>query len=79
MGDKLDAYEQEWKNAAPSKAYQAPMPGISPQAKAARARLDPNYAGPAASSFQVTAPDGSVHTFKDQQGVDKFKQLAGIK
>lgn len=30
-------------------------------------------------SFAVTAPDGSVHTFKDQQGVDTFKKLAGIK
>ena len=44
MGDKLDSFEQEWKNAAPSKSYEAPMPGISPQAKAARAALDPNYA-----------------------------------
>jgi len=29
-------------------------------------------------SFQVTAPDGSVHTFADQAGVDRFKKLAGI-
>ena len=44
MGDKLDSFETEWTNAAPSKAYQAPMPGISLQAKQARAALDPTYA-----------------------------------
>jgi|SRR5579884_3992654 hypothetical protein len=43
MGDKLDAYENQWKNAAPSAAYQAPLPGISEAAKKARAALDPNY------------------------------------
>lgn len=43
MGDKLDAYEQQWHNAAPSAAYQAPMPGISNEAKEARAALDPAY------------------------------------
>jgi hypothetical protein len=44
MGDKLDSYEQQWKNAAPSSSYQAPMPGIDAGAKAARAKLDPAYA-----------------------------------
>ncbi len=44
MGDKLDNYEQSWRNAAPSAHYQAPMPGISDQARAARAALDPAYA-----------------------------------
>jgi hypothetical protein len=28
--NKLDNYQATWDNAAPSKAYQAPMPGISP-------------------------------------------------
>ena len=32
----------------------------------------------AAPNFTVKAPDGSIHTFKDQQGVDAFKKLAGI-
>ena len=44
MGDRLDNLEQTWVNAAPSKAYQAPMPGISNAAKQARASLDPEYA-----------------------------------
>jgi len=33
--DKLDNYQQQWDNAAPSKSYQAPMPGISPASKRA--------------------------------------------
>lgn len=44
MGDKFDNIEQQWKNAAPSKAYEAPLPGMSLQAKQARAKLDPDYA-----------------------------------
>jgi hypothetical protein len=44
MGRKIDAYQHQWQNAAPSKAYQAPMPGISASALAARAALDPEYA-----------------------------------
>jgi hypothetical protein len=64
MGDKLDAYETEWKNAAPSKSYEAPMPFISDKAKAARAALDPNYAaaqkqnggGTSAAAPTVAAP-----------------------
>lgn len=43
MGDKLDSFEQTWKNAAPSSVYQAPMPGISQKAMDARAALDPAY------------------------------------
>lgn len=44
-----------------------------------------NPAAPAASvpgvgaGISVTAPDGSVHTFSDQAGADKFKSLAGMK
>lgn len=44
MGQKMDQYENTWKNAAPSASYEAPMPNLSPSAKAARAALDPNYA-----------------------------------
>lgn len=43
MGDKMDNFEQQWKNAAPSRAYEAPLPGLSNQAKQARAALDPDY------------------------------------
>lgn len=43
MGDKFDSYEQTWQNAAPSKAYEAPMPGVDAKSMAARAALDPAY------------------------------------
>jgi hypothetical protein len=45
MGEKFDELENTWKNAAPSQAYQAPMPGYSQAAKQARAKLDSQYAG----------------------------------
>jgi hypothetical protein len=43
MSDKFDSFEQQWKDAAPSKTYEAQMPQMSDQAKDARAELDPNY------------------------------------
>ena len=43
MGDRLDNYAQKWKNAAPSDAYEARMPGISQEAKTAWQSLDPKY------------------------------------
>jgi hypothetical protein len=44
MGDKFDSLEQTWKNAAPSKVYEAPMPQVDSAALKARAKLDPRYA-----------------------------------
>jgi hypothetical protein len=44
MGVRFDQLERKWKNAAPSAAYHAPLPGMSDEAKAARAALDPAYA-----------------------------------
>lgn len=52
MGDKFDAYQQTWDNAAPSKSYEAPMPGISRKAMEARAALDPRYKVPDAPQAQ---------------------------
>lgn len=43
MGDKFNSYQQTWDNAAPSSAYEAPMPQIDKEAKEARAALDPRY------------------------------------
>jgi hypothetical protein len=43
MGDKFDSYEQQWKNAAPSKYYEAPLPNVDKDAIAARAALDPRF------------------------------------
>lgn len=53
MGAKFDSYEQQWKNAAPSDSYQAKMPGMSLNAKQARAALDSDYAQ------RITPPTGS--------------------
>jgi hypothetical protein len=43
MGDKFDSYEQSWKNAAPSKSFEDPMPNVDAKAMEARAALDPRY------------------------------------
>jgi hypothetical protein len=64
LGDKLDAYGQAWKNAAPSPIYEAQMPDVDEGAKAARAALDPKYA--ARFEQQKTAqaaPQPASHAF----------------
>jgi hypothetical protein len=85
MGDKLDSYEQEWKNAAPSKAYEAPMPFIDDKAKDARAALDPNYAatrkaekagGAAASTVAAPAPSGKVVSLAAARQIPAMKGLS---
>ena len=80
MGDKLDAYEQQWKNAAPSASYQAPLPQINEESKAARAALDPDYRQryqqPQTHQFSLSAwqkanPQGDINAAKtaaQQQG-----------
>lgn len=59
MGDKMDQYEQQWRNAAPSPAYQAPMPGVGLEAKEARAGLDPSYA--VRATVRMKAPNGEIN------------------
>ncbi len=44
MGNKFDSYEQSWKNGMPSKLYSPSMPQVDAEAKAVRAKYDPNYA-----------------------------------
>lgn len=66
LGVKLDNYDTQWKNAAPSKTYQQPMPGISDQARSARAALDPTYKGagsgpPKGATHIVPGSDGKMH------------------
>jgi hypothetical protein len=73
MGDKFDAYQQTWDNAAPSKAYEAPMPGISQKAMEARAALDPSYHAKAVAATQqgvagATPPPGATHTVPGSDG-----------
>jgi hypothetical protein len=41
MGDKIASFEQTWKNASPSKSYQAQMPGLSDNAYHALTELSP--------------------------------------
>lgn len=60
MGDKLDSFQQQWENAAPSKNYQAPMPGISQKAITARAALDPKFK---ASQGSAGTPAPQTHIF----------------
>lgn len=73
MGDKFDAYQQTWDNAAPSKAYEAPMPGISQSAMNARAALDPTYRAKAVTAAQKSAsptspPPGATHIAPGSDG-----------
>jgi len=56
MGKKFDNYEQQWRNAAPSASYEAPMPGISEAAMDARAALDPQYRARRVREIQPAAP-----------------------
>lgn len=73
MGDKFDAYQQTWDNAAPSKAYEAPMPGISQKAMEARAALDTSYHAKAVAAAQQgvsssAPPPGATHTVPGSDG-----------
>lgn len=72
MGAKFDEIENTWQNAAPSKAYQAPMPGYSEAAKQARAKLDPEYAKRLQSN-----PSPSRNP--QSSGGDPFAQFGGVK
>ena len=87
MGDKLDAYEQQWHNAAPSSAYQAPLPGISTTAKRDRAELDPDYGarigqgegggqsgGAKVATSQHIADYAKAKGISVQQATQEFKQ-----
>lgn len=67
MGDKLDQMETTWRNAAPSASYEAPMPGISDEAKQARKDLDPTYTfepnrtpAPSSTASRPAPPAGFV-------------------
>lgn len=67
MGVKFDELEQKWQNAAPSAAYQAPMPNVSKNAMKARASLDSEYAArlneKSAAAEPTSQPAPQTHTF----------------
>jgi hypothetical protein len=77
MGKKFDSYQQQWRNAAPSAAYEAPMPGMSDAAKLARGRLDPEYGSKLFSvgQWQKANPQGDP---KAAQAAAKQKGLEVI-
>ena len=52
MLDKFTSFRQQWNNAAPSAAYEAQMPGASPEAHAAAASL--------ASAYKIANPLGEM-------------------
>jgi hypothetical protein len=43
MSDKFQSFAQQWKNAAPSPAYEAPLPGVDATAVQAMRVLDPAF------------------------------------
>jgi hypothetical protein len=90
MGDRLDNYEQKWRNASPSDAYEAPMPGIDMRAKEARAALDPDYKQRLAQELQTNPaqhvapaatpaapPTGATGTAKGPDGKMHYTNAQG--
>jgi hypothetical protein len=73
LRSKIGSLENQWnQNAAPGmKSFQDQF--ITPEAKTALAKYSPQ-----GGLIQVTAPDGSVHTFPNQASANTFKKLAGI-
>lgn len=67
MGDKLDSFQHQWNNAAPSSAYEALFPGISDEAKKARAFLDPGYrpSSTPVSATSLASPKLKIGTIED--------------
>lgn len=58
MADKLASYAQQWKNAAPSSAYEAPMPHIDEKAKRALFSIDPDFASDYPDIAGIFSPKG---------------------
>jgi hypothetical protein len=80
MLDKLDTFEQQWKDAAPSKVYESQLPNTVKNAQESLRSFVGGRSGEASGGkISVAAPDGSVHPFDSQAQADHFKKLAGIK
>lgn len=69
MQDSLNDLHTRWKNAAPSKYYQAPMPYIS------KAAIDAADYIKNDGQYVATDPSGTQHKFSDQQGLDTYYGL----
>lgn len=72
MGSKFDSLEQSWQNAAPSKAYQQPMPGLSPKAIEARESLDPSFKARREQEQKAAAPAAKEGDTKMNSHGDKL-------
>lgn len=69
MADKFASYVQQWRNAAPSRAYEAPLPKIDGQAVKALLTLDP--------TFQSKYPDVILTRTNKSNPNDRIYSLDG--
>lgn len=77
MGDKIRSYEQQWRNAAPSAAYEAPMPGISPDAVRALSQLAPGTSSPHSGRYAQFASNGAQRIGSNDGGKTWFDVKTG--
>ena len=78
MTSKFHSFQQQWRNAAPSAAYEDKMPWISPQAQQAWKELDQAYnpksaaasSAPALTNLHTNPQTGQTIGWNGQQYVD---------
>jgi hypothetical protein len=85
MASLVDIYtDSKYANYQKQAAYTQKLHGLDPNMTPILAKdgsISGQQGSPSAragGTVQVTAPDGSVHTFPDQKSADAFKKLAGI-
>jgi hypothetical protein len=75
MGVKMDSFVQQWKNAAPSKAYESPMPFYDQAAQDARVHLT----GDTGSKVNtMTTEQNAPKTFKAADGTTYNTDADGV-
>jgi hypothetical protein len=78
MKEKFNSFRQQWKNAAPSEAYEAKLPWISPEGQQAWNELDKAYnpkssaasSAPALTNLHTNPTTGQTIGWNGQQYVD---------
>ena len=78
MKEKFNSFRQQWKNAAPSEAYEAKLPWISPEGQQAWNELDKAYnpksaatsSAPALTNLHTNPQTGQTIGWNGQQYVD---------
>jgi len=82
MGERMDTYDEKWKEAAPSKAYEAQMPGVYRKAVQARAEVDPLYVPSAGMNVsvpqQAPAQGSPTNPNVSTGGANFFQQFGGL-